>query len=321
MVIFSPLSLRLCKVVRVTSGMKRVLVQALGNSEYPGGVSFLPGHFSDFYAYKAWIAPFSAGWRQRDAYSREEDTGSQLHVLPHCYGGGVTAVTDAIQQGGGIADQRRESGSSDAFQTDKRAGCQQVAEALAIRQLQGGWRQFGQWVQHEGAQVHLIMRHLQAWFVDQALAVQQDIQVERAWAPTLKAFAALVVLDGLQRIEQFQRRQAAVQGRDRIGVARLAGEQGVALIEGRHPGDGSARQLRQRFDSAAQLLLRGRQIAAHADVDAFHVYSPAAPEASPALRLRLLPLRRRFFGPSLTPSPLLPSSRIISRRSLSLASW
>jgi len=33
-VIFSPLSLRLCKVVRVMSGMKRVLVQALGNSEY-----------------------------------------------------------------------------------------------------------------------------------------------------------------------------------------------------------------------------------------------------------------------------------------------
>ncbi|CAD0261944.1 hypothetical protein DENIT_11905 [Pseudomonas veronii] len=60
--------------------------------------SFIQAHFLESSAYKAWIAPFSAGWRQRDAYSREEDTGSQLHVLPHCYDGGVTAVTDAIQQ-------------------------------------------------------------------------------------------------------------------------------------------------------------------------------------------------------------------------------
>ncbi|AZE80589.1 hypothetical protein C4J99_4840 [Pseudomonas synxantha] len=44
------------------------------------------------------LRPVVPGWRQRDAYSREEDTGSQLDVLPHCYDGGVTAVTDAIQQ-------------------------------------------------------------------------------------------------------------------------------------------------------------------------------------------------------------------------------
>ncbi len=37
-------------------------------------------------------------WRQRDAYSREENSGSQLDVLPRCYDGGVTGVTDAIQQ-------------------------------------------------------------------------------------------------------------------------------------------------------------------------------------------------------------------------------
>lgn len=80
----------------------------------------MQAHFLESSAYKAWIAPFSAGWRQRDAYSREEDTGSQLHVLPHCYDGGVTAVTDAIQQGGAVS----ESGSGEAFQADKRAGRQ-----------------------------------------------------------------------------------------------------------------------------------------------------------------------------------------------------
>ena len=41
------------------------------------------------------------GWRQRDAYSREENLGSQLRVLPHCYEGSVTGVTDAIQRHGG----------------------------------------------------------------------------------------------------------------------------------------------------------------------------------------------------------------------------
>jgi len=41
------------------------------------------------------------GWRQRDAYSRDEPSGSQLRVLPHCYAGGVTGVTDAIQRRGG----------------------------------------------------------------------------------------------------------------------------------------------------------------------------------------------------------------------------
>ena len=165
------------------------------------------------------------------------------------------------------------------------------------------------------------MRDLEARFIDQAITKQQDVQVERAWAPAFKAFAALVILDGLQRVQQFQGRKVAVQGGHRVGVARLAREQGVTLIEGRDTGDGGAWQLRQRVKSAAQLLFRGREVAAHADVDAFHVYSPAAPEASAALRLRLAPLRRRFFGPSPAPSPLLPRSRIISRRSLSLASW
>ena len=76
--------------------------------------------------------------------------------------------------------------------------------------------------------------------------------------------------------------------------------------------------MRQRLDGAAQLLLN-RWVAAHADIDAFHVYSPYSPEVSAALRLRLLTLLRRRFRITPSPSPLLLSSRIISRRSLSLA--
>ncbi|CAI8923483.1 hypothetical protein EMIT0215P_40306 [Pseudomonas serboccidentalis] len=47
------------------------------------------------------LRPYVPGWRQRDAYSREENLGSQLHVLPHCYEESVTGVTDAIQRRGG----------------------------------------------------------------------------------------------------------------------------------------------------------------------------------------------------------------------------
>ncbi|CAI8699584.1 hypothetical protein EMIT0P265_100029 [Pseudomonas zeae] len=47
------------------------------------------------------LRPYVPGWRQRDAYSRDEPTGSQLRVLPHCYEGSVTGVTDAIQRCGG----------------------------------------------------------------------------------------------------------------------------------------------------------------------------------------------------------------------------
>ncbi|AZF17935.1 hypothetical protein C4J92_4487 [Pseudomonas sp. R3-18-08] len=53
------------------------------------------------------LRPSAPGWRRRDAYSREEDTGSQLDVLPPCYDGGVTAVTDAIVGGSLLAKNPR----------------------------------------------------------------------------------------------------------------------------------------------------------------------------------------------------------------------
>jgi len=92
--------------------------------------------------------------------------------------------------------------NGEPFQAAKRAGVKQGTEAFAIRQLQCGRRQFGQWVQHKRTQVHLVMGHLQARFVDQAIAKQQNVQVKGARPPTLQALAALVVFDGLQRVQQ-----------------------------------------------------------------------------------------------------------------------
>ena len=73
--------------------------------------------------------------------------------------------------------------------------------------------------------MHLVVRHLEARLIDQAITEQQDIQVQGARAPAFQAFAALIVFDGLQRIEQVQWRQVTVQRRNGVGVGRLAGQQ------------------------------------------------------------------------------------------------
>ena len=66
------------------------------------------------------------------------------------------------------------------------------------------------------------MRDLEAGLVDQTLAKQQDVEVECTRAPTFKALAALIVFDGLQRIEQLKRRQRSLNGGYSVCVARLA---------------------------------------------------------------------------------------------------
>ncbi|MNY56775.1 hypothetical protein D3C86_1928870 [compost metagenome] len=67
------------------------------------------------------------------------------------------------------------------------------------------------------------MGNLEARFVDQPITEQQDVEVQRARPPTLKALTTLAVFDSLQGIEQVQRRQRAVESGHRIGVARLSG--------------------------------------------------------------------------------------------------
>ena len=108
---------------------------------------------------------------------------------------GVTAVTDAIQLSG------------EAFQADKWAGGKQILEVAAIGQLQVFRGQLRQGIEDEGARLHMVVGDLEAGFVDQAIAKQQDVQVEGSRSPAFKALAALIVFDGLQRIEQCQGRE------------------------------------------------------------------------------------------------------------------
>ena len=89
-------------------------------------------------------------------------------------------------------------------------------------------------IEDKGAGVQVIVRYLQARFVDQALAEQQNIQVQGAGSPALGlAYPALIKLDGLQGVEQLQWLQGAIQLSYRIQVARLVGwAERVAEVKG-----------------------------------------------------------------------------------------
>ena len=84
-------------------------------------------------------------------------------------------------------------------------------------------RQFGQRIENESAFLHMVVRHLEARFIDQPVTEQYDVEIQRTRPPTFNSLAALSVLDGLQRLKQLQRRERAVEGGNRVGVTRLAG--------------------------------------------------------------------------------------------------
>ncbi|MNP56108.1 hypothetical protein D3C76_1508060 [compost metagenome] len=85
----------------------------------------------------------------------------------------------------------------EALQPDERAGSEQFREAAAVGQTQLRRCQLRQWIQHKGPFLHMVVRDFEARFVDQSVAEQQDIQIQRAWPPAFKTLAALLVLDGL----------------------------------------------------------------------------------------------------------------------------
>src|SRR5690606_3420551 len=150
----------------------------------------------------------------------------------------------------------------------------------------------------------------------QALAKQQDVQIQCARAPTFGfALAALGLFDGLQCVEQLQRREAGIQRCDGIVIARLVSRaERIAGIQRRNGNEAAVGEGIERHERAAQLLLRLGKIAAKTYINAFHHSLAGAPSLAP--RLRRPPLRRRLRGAPLSSLRLL-SSRIMLRRSLS----
>ncbi len=111
----------------------------------------------------------------------------------------------------------------EAFEADERAGGEQVSQCAAIGQAQILGCQFGQRIEYERTLLNLVVRDFQARLVDQAITEQQDIQIQRTRPPALQALPTLIVFDGLQGIEQVERREITVEGSDRVGVTRLPG--------------------------------------------------------------------------------------------------
>ena len=168
----------------------------------------------------------------------------------------------------------------------------------------------------------MVVRHLQARQVEQLFAEQQDVQVERARTPAQVADAPLFQFDGLQGVEQVERRQVGVEGRHAVDEARLVGgAERVADIERRDGDQAGLGKPLEGIEGSLDLLARFGQVAAQRHVDALD-HSPLPPLPSlrgPRRRRPLLPPRRRLRGA--LPSSWLTRSRIMLRRSLSLTSW
>ena len=89
-----------------------------------------------------------------------------------------------------------------------------VGQPVGGGRRRAGWGQVQQRTQHEGAQVHAGMGQDQALVFEGLVAVEQHVQVQRA-RRVLGALAAVAQFQGLQHVQQFQRRQRGVQPRRR----------------------------------------------------------------------------------------------------------
>ena len=98
----------------------------------------------------------------------------------HCGSGGATirlardgglSVNSDVECKDAIAGKPAPTGGfmsilREAFQADERAGSEQITQATAISQTQIRRRQFGQWIENESAFLHMVVRHLEARFID-----------------------------------------------------------------------------------------------------------------------------------------------------------
>lgn len=111
---------------------------------------------------------------------------------------------------------------------------------------------FGQRPEHEGALQHARVRQGQARGVKALLAVEEQIQIERARGVAPGALAAFGGFDGLEGVEQLQRGQAgghAGGGVDEVGAAGVHGGAAVEAGGGKQP---RLRQGGQGGEGAAQ---------------------------------------------------------------------
>jgi len=85
-------------------------------------------------------------------------------------------------------------------------------------QLRQVGRDFQQRPQHKGSEMQARVRQGQLWQVQRGVVKYQQVQVQCAGRVVIRALAAMGMLDGLQRMQQFQRLHARAQGHHGVQV-------------------------------------------------------------------------------------------------------
>src|SRR5215469_4181672 len=139
----------------------------------------------------------------------------------------------------------------------------------------GGER--GERTEHVSALEQIRTRQLEPVLIADQIAIQQHIEVHRAWRPARRvALAAAVRLDGMELCQHAVQRQVRVEGRNEIyEVLALEADRTIA-IPGR---EARPRKLTPQLRHRARQVALGGDVTPGADVDGRHGVSFRRPPA------------------------------------------
>ena len=113
--------------------------------------------------------------------------------------------------------------------------CQQLKSLVAQDRVNSLWSKLGQRLKDKAALVKAGVRNRQGWVVEDAVIVQQDVEIDGAWAPALCGrFAPALTLNGLKLDEQRVRLERGVDFDNRIQVRTLRRSDRFRLDDARH---------------------------------------------------------------------------------------
>ena len=167
--------------------------------------------------------------------------------------------------------------------------------------MHGVRSQLGERHQGEGALVQAGVRDAQRALGDDAVAVQEQVQVDLARAPALAPHAAEDVFHLQQPPQRRPRREQRADLRSRIQVPRLGGADRVGLVDARHRAQEKARLPRELLHGTAQGAHAVAQVGTQADESLDHsascwpaITSPPSGTVPGGDMLVRAPLRRSF---------------------------
>src|SRR6185436_4008966 len=122
------------------------------------------------------------------------------------------------------------------------AACEQRRH-FAVARDGGLRRDFGERLQHEGALVHARVRYGEARRGDDCIAVEQQVEVERARGVGKRTLPAVLLLNRLEIFKQLLSRQPRIDFHDLIEKLRLVEiTDGGSPVQARYGGEAGAGQ-------------------------------------------------------------------------------